>query len=783
MVLKTFPRLGPLLILLITVVAVVMGCSTESWQRGVVAILMGLAWLISPPSYSTGRLLNLLVVGLLVSAAFAFLPISWFGMAPWRVALTEDLGLPLANTLSPQPWISLDALLQLALGLLWLLYVLGRRWEDDQRVFFLNLLTFLIGGIALTAIICFKTGTQINFWAPDAKIGPVPNRNHFATLLSVGAVLAAHNIYDHIRRKDFRGAVLFLLCLGACFAAIVLNESRAGAVLLFAGIAAWMGLISIGTGSYGRFAVAASCLLILAAVFFTFGGTVLERLTAGGSISEKIKGDGRTAIYKDCLVLASQSPLCGIGLGNFEGVFSLSQRHYHNLDNRVIHPESDWIWVGLELGLFGLAIACWLLVVIIMRAGKVKAGDRPRRSRRRHRIRMGALVAASIIPFHGLFDVPGHVLGLSFLSILLFSLAASRHSHLTLKKWPEVFYRIIALPVILLGIVMVATHFRNLGIPSNEGAQQLYGWSVTLSKIRGASSAALNTASLASYIKPLEPKYHLQRGLLSARVGRPHRAAREDFRRARFLEQQSTNYLWAEARHWVRYHPPYAITPWREILARDPSRLGELYGRMLKDARKDPTLLEAAKDLTNLYPQLKISVLGRLRGTEFQIELEKLLTRDPELIELDGRGRQRLFQIWAQNGDRARLIELLEKTPAWKKDGWRTLAEHYASLGKFEEVAQLIDSHFTPPVPPEMPAQATLSYLAQEFFVDPTDAIKGLRLFYAQKRARDTEAAIATLEKISQTSNPPDYLDYLRYRVYRDTGEFNLAWEAFQKTR
>jgi len=771
---------GKFLILLITVVAAVVGGATESWARGIVTVLMGLAWITAPPKYSLGRLLNGLVLALFLVATLAFLPVSWIGIPGWRESLSGDLGLPLPATLSPQPWITLDALLQLAVALLWFVYILGQRWKDEERAFFVQSLAVLIGATALVSLICNATGFWISFWGSFKNLGPFPNRNHFATLLSVGAVLAATCAFDRARQKDRRGLVLFLACLAVCFVAIVINNSRAGIVLLFGGLGAWIGIASLGTRSSGKLAISAGLLLTVAACFLIFGGGLLERFSFGGDIQETLSNEGRIPIYRDCIVLASQNPFLGIGLGNFEGVFALSQKYYQNLD-RVIHPESDWVWLGVETGLIGLALAVWLLLLSFMRVGGIRPGKRSKK--RQHRLRMGAAIAAAIVPLHGTFDIPGHVMGIVVPAMLLLSLACSNRAPLVPTAWPTRFFRIIALPAIVLGVTMICTHFLHLGVPSNEGAKQLYARSILLSGIKGGSKEAYDATSRAAEIKPLHWEYHFQRGRLAPRVGIYAQEARENFRRARFLEQQSTFVTMAEAEHWLKYYPPYAISPWRETLIRDSSRLDENYGRILGQANEKPSLVRAARQLSNLSPVLKLTLLKGLTGSEFQEELDNLLLADPNLEKLNNVDQGKLFDLWSQKGDYEDLITELKDRPSWNQGGWRILAEHHAKRGEFSSALSLIQTNYIPPKYTEMRTNVPIDQLIQDFYINPTDLTKGLRLFYAQARSRNLDAAIATLDKVAALPGAPSYLGYLRFELYKDTGEQEKAWEAFRNQK
>src|SRR5438477_759769 len=89
------------------VFACFLGGATEEWSEGIVVALLGLILLVDPPRFLLGRILNLILAATVACAAVAFLPAGWFLQPAWRLVLTNDFGLSLPGTLSPQPWISL----------------------------------------------------------------------------------------------------------------------------------------------------------------------------------------------------------------------------------------------------------------------------------------------------------------------------------------------------------------------------------------------------------------------------------------------------------------------------------------------------------------------------------------------------------------------------------------------------------------------------------------------------------------------------------------------------
>ena len=104
------------LLALLPLVCVVLAGGTAPWSEAVMLVLVGAGLVAAPPRHSLGWRLNAVLLALLALALTAFLPAAWFRLPAWRAALTDDLQTPLPGTLSPQPWLSADAIAVFALA-------------------------------------------------------------------------------------------------------------------------------------------------------------------------------------------------------------------------------------------------------------------------------------------------------------------------------------------------------------------------------------------------------------------------------------------------------------------------------------------------------------------------------------------------------------------------------------------------------------------------------------------------------------------------------------------
>ena len=255
------------------VLACFLGGATEKWAEGIVVGFLGLLLVLNPPRFSLGPWVHGILLALLGLAAIALLPANWFFQPAWREALVSDFGIRLGPTLSPQPWISFGCWLSFFAGLSWLYYICGQ--EVEIRAARRQLRIFAIGIILLAtlSVLLYRAHSALPFWHNQRGFGPFPNRNQTADLFGITAILILACGHEEIRRHKQKW-IFWLIGLAIVLAAIVLNFSRAGMVLLVVGCAVWLGILILRTGAKGRIAIGASALLILLTALLVFGGQI-----------------------------------------------------------------------------------------------------------------------------------------------------------------------------------------------------------------------------------------------------------------------------------------------------------------------------------------------------------------------------------------------------------------------------------------------------------------------------------------------------------------------------
>jgi hypothetical protein len=280
------------------------------------------------------------IIGLIVCALFGFLPASWFGEPTWHLLFRQAIP-RLTNNVSLQPLLTLKGLCQMLSAIFFGMWVV--QWRPTRRILCVRVLASAIAILAVAALVVHAFSISIPGWRPSQGFGPFANRNQTGTLMALGATLAFGLCAYSIRARR-TGAPLWAMAFGICLVALFYSNSRGPLCLLALG--GFCGILIQQRISVKGFATAASAFLLISAAALLIGGNVSARLL--GLFSE---GAGlRLQIYQDTFQLVKTVPFAGIGLGNFDVIFPWF-RHASLNDQRILHPESDWLWLIAETGI------------------------------------------------------------------------------------------------------------------------------------------------------------------------------------------------------------------------------------------------------------------------------------------------------------------------------------------------------------------------------------------------------------------------------------------------
>lgn len=771
-------------ILVAAAVVAILACMANGGSAASLALITlftGAGLLIVPPKNRPPLVLAVCALLAVTAAALAFLPATLFGSLPeWRWHLIEDWGFELPACITCQPAFTLGGIVTLAAACAWFFVLVGLGMGESARRAALRTVTLGIYLIAAMALVQ-KLGWLDFGWPlglPHAAedLGPFANRNHFSSLCAIGCVLGAGMTQDAHRKKS---SLVFLFGAGLLlpFAGIVINTSRAGLLLFFIGLILWLTTASLRHGLFRIVALTFSMILCAVTVLLLFGGGSGARLVTEGIGQSGIGGRG--VIYEETFRFLMQSPWIGIGLGNFDPLFSL-QHAIPITTARIIHPESDWLWWWSEAGLLGVLPLAFALVWLL-RHGFPRPGSRKksRHHRQDQRLRGVSAIGLLLAALHGVFDVPLHGIGYASVVLLLAAcVLPRRHQGSSPDLIGTTAYRLAGLALICLGgAQFLAAH----GQPalSDRTALKVRSGAIHLLASSGRHQEALREVDKALSLAPLDWSLHFQRGLLRLQLRQPAGAALEDFNRARILEPNNANLRLEEGRLWLEHQPSIAIVPWRELLrlTRDPG----YYVQFISLARAHPELASPIRLLAET-PTLKAAYAVHGAPQElWQSALQDLLTVDPQLNQIDTDLRLQLFHAWQARGDRDQLLAAIESHPTWHEQVWPLLAEEYARRSDFEKAWNLQKTHAFSMVPAATPTDQNISQLERNFHFNPLDTRLGVELYFAQKRSGQLPEARRTLDRLLAQPNPPDFLHQELAALHAEQGDFRQAYETMKQ--
>ncbi len=790
------PQPGLWLYISVPILSILLCGSKEPWALGIVATAVGMTALFATPKYRLTPWVSIPVMLGLALCLTAFLPATWFTMPDWRLVLQRDFHIGLASTRTPQPGVTLESWLALAVGGVWLMCCASRGFEESERRRAIRVLVIACGLVACAALVVRWKGAIIPFWrepmdrlarwdwielmgkiAPgDGKdwtyLGPFPNRNLLSEMLAVGAVLTFAATYDAYRLQQRRWLWLGLAIIPA-FAAVLANTSRTGVIVFFAGIGAWMFTAGFHKRFLPRVAIATTILLIMAAVVLLFGKQFLARLS-----TQNLATDARFQIFSDAFKMIGHAPALGVGLGNFEPVFAMT-RPEANVYGATHHPENDWLWLGAEVGVPCVLLGVVALAAMFRRFGPWRTRDPVGRKDRR--MRNAAGVGVLLLLVAGMVDPALHAPGMITLGCLLAGLAMRPTATAQMEATSRSRYwrKGAGALCVLAGAAWFLTAAGRPVIRGNSVYRQLDDDAVALAT-RGDDAGALEKWNEAAAIKPLQWDPYFLRAMAELKLKHPASEALLDFSRARALAPHSALLCTHEFDLWQKYDPASGIPALREALKRDPSRAAEFFQGRVGKVHEHAELRPHYSTIAQSDPKLMLVYLPHAEPAEFATLLQELLYAHGKLEMYTPEEKLRLFQLWYAKGDAADLIQKLENKVEWQTAGWTVLAAHKAKEGDFNTAFEIAKRNVTPPREAAARTLGDPADLARAFALNPTDIVLGLDLYEAQRLAGKYEDALTTLDQLAKIPRFPARILYERGITLGAKGDYAKAWEALR---
>lgn len=420
--------------------------------HGVFLGIVGLLMLLRPPAIGLPRAWWILAAVFVIAGSAAFLPANWFAMPEWRGRI-QTLGVATGPMVAIQARQAAEALSMFGITVFTGLWLAGHRPSQSQLR--LWALAFTVG-VAVYAILSKVMQNSLPVTGGELRYGFFPNRNHTATYLAMGTLCGLGNVLQALRDRRFLSMGVALVATTFCLWAVAgWSVSRGGVVLVIIGCIIWLPML--GRGYLGKNGLRALGLIGLAGagLFFIADSGVKERFsktvekvgnvvapTANPSPAEgkpELEStrdlDFRIPTALDTLGMIRDFKWTGIGAGQFYYIFP----QYRNLtaavnDSDNYHPESDWLWMAAEVGVpAALALAALVILAVSLSLRSILGG-------RDRALRGACLVAALLVPIHGIFDVPGHRITLALSAAFLFALSLRAPSSDAMprspRRWP-----------------------------------------------------------------------------------------------------------------------------------------------------------------------------------------------------------------------------------------------------------------------------------------------------------------------------------------------------------
>ncbi|PYK60038.1 MAG: hypothetical protein DME43_06850 [Verrucomicrobia bacterium] len=762
---------------LLPVLAVFLGGATSKWAEGIIVAFFGAFLVFQPPRRSLGWKINATFLAFALCALVSFLPQTWFFTPDWRTALTNDFGIALPTIVTPQPWVTAGCFASLAAGLCWLYRVSAQELELRVARFQLQLFASGIVAIAALSILLYLTHHSIPSWNNPRNFGPFLNRNQTADLFGVTSVLILASAQDDIRHGRKRW-ILWAIALIIVIAAICLNFSRAGVVILVAASAIWIATVALRldaptrAGAACRISLAVSFLLLLVSALLVGGGETVARFHLEKFAGTDISSDFRWSIFRDTWQLIRSSPWVGLGLGNFESIFAIFRDASHG-NTRSFHPESDWLWVWSELGWVAVPLIVLGAVLLIRRVAPLQVGTN-------QRFRLAALIGALMFALHGLVDVSGHRVGTAYSAMFLLGLSLHRPTQLQMSKTISWVFRILGLALLVIGLSWTIAWRSKAMLPGAVGVGNAKQLAVVAS--RGYNfGEAINLTTRALNWAPLDWELYYLRA--TAEVGQrdPAQKALDDFRRARFLEPNSESVPLQEGFVWLRVRPDLALVAWREALRRAGPERKDVFRTIMFTAKlRDPAARQIIRQLAFSEHDLALVYFAQLNAEEFRPAFSKFFDTDPDLVAMKPEEKRELFQLWDSRGDINALIAAVNKHPDWLQFTWRTVAKYRGTSGDFRGACELMekfDSNVA--FPPEETGQS-IEQLHERVYRDTNNFSAAYTLYRQQMSRGLIDDALATIRHFTVNRKPPAYFHLLEAQAWAAKKNWERSWNAWQ---
>jgi O-antigen ligase len=744
---------------LVTAAPLLFGAVDAQVQIGL-TLLLGAGLFIFPPTVQrigpwTKRAL-LLLLAVVVFKEFA--PSAWFVESKWHRVLVENFSLVFPWTHNPEPGRALDALLVVALGAVWFLWVRTLAMENENRAV---LVWTLFIAAAIFAVVCLAVhpGSRpqqiygIRYTPGWTGYGPFPNRNHTACFLAMGALLGCGCLVRAARRKRqlaLAGSFAMLLVI---FIALLESKSRGGLLACAVGLAVYGLFAVVKLRSRRALAGVLGGALFFAVLVATFGAKVSSRFHEQGE--GELPTNIRWNIWADTVAMWKDAPVFGHGLETFPQVFPLYQTL--TLENQlVLHPESSWLLWLAELGTLPLLAACAMSFVFI---GKNVRGMFAREQG--FFLRAAGFSALAVLLFHALWDVPAHRWAIAGCGLAILAIVCPMHSgdpKIPLKKS----FALVPFAIAIFWLLP----FYNRAPAWTSGAY---------AQIVNRDDALVGTSEYEDALRffPLSPWLHHTLGMRLISDYRDAEAAWLHFRIADRLVPASWPLPAAQAAASRKISAGMSLHFWTLAIERAGHRSDDLFFKAVENTRELPEAAAFWSRYTEDNPELLLCMMRNAPDAEaryyFQLWLKNRAAAD-DLKEFEIRD---FYQQVARYGSVSNLYEWMKNHPALELEDYKKWA---ALLHRWNDDAtawKLLSSRIKEPDYPTGAPSVKTEILELRFATEPGNALNSQSLAEAYTKMNQPEKAAQVILTVAAQEKPP--LWFLKKAAYLQAAEGQYA--------
>jgi hypothetical protein len=249
-----------------------------------------------------------------------------------------------------------------------------------------------------------------------------------------------------------------------------------------------------------------------------------------------------------------------------------------------------------------------------------------------------------------------------------------------------------------------------------------------------------------------------------------------DFAVARYLLPNWPELYSKQTIVWLQVgEPDLAFDVLEDGMRRLPQLAPAIYADIFGAIRSDPELRDRWRKLGENDKRCLLLFLRQAESTEFEIEIQDLLSKDSGLRSFTADELKTLFSLWYDKGDKLWLAQTLRENPEWKKIGWRQLAKSYADYQDYGQAYE-VAAEFLPQ--PDIPLGGSNRDLVFRFKANPTDPKAGMAIAVALANQGKIDDALSTLMVVRSLPDAPKNLPVVEASLWAKKQDWKRAWTA-----